>query len=169
MDERRAARPEDGAAMLGEAACRYRSDEVCPEDLPMIAAEALAAGADTPSLCELAGWPRTADPRDIRDAFERALDEAGVSLPDPDVARRHALRRTAARLVAGELAPGGLATDAWWEAQGETEAERALLALIPACECCAAYTLGLDQRTWERRLREAAHARTAEPPVAPGC
>lgn len=35
----------------------------------MIAAEALAAGLDTPTLCELAGLPRNADTRDIRDAF----------------------------------------------------------------------------------------------------
>lgn len=62
---------------LGEVACRYQADEVRPEDLPTIAAEALAAGLDTPTLCELAGWPRSADARDIRDAFEQALSESG--------------------------------------------------------------------------------------------
>ncbi|MEY9945207.1 hypothetical protein [Kitasatospora sp. GAS1066B] len=75
---------------LGEVACRYRADEIRPEDLPMIAAEALAAGLDTPTLCELAGWPRNADAHDIRDTFEQALSEAGIGLPDPGLARRHA-------------------------------------------------------------------------------
>ncbi|MER7813324.1 hypothetical protein [Streptomyces sp900116325] len=60
----------NGLTSLGEVACRYRADEIRPEDLPMIAAEALAAGLDTPTLCELAGLPRNADARDIRDAFE---------------------------------------------------------------------------------------------------
>ncbi|MFJ5172849.1 hypothetical protein ACIP68_03255 [Streptomyces griseoviridis] len=58
----------------------------------MIAAEALAAGLDTPTLCVLAGLPRHADTREIRDAFEQALSEAGIELPDPGLARRHALR-----------------------------------------------------------------------------
>ncbi|MEU9109259.1 hypothetical protein AB0D54_34025 [Streptomyces xanthophaeus] len=39
-------------------------------------------------------------PRDIRDAFEQALSECGIELPDPDpaLARRHALRRLAVGL-----------------------------------------------------------------------
>ncbi|MFF0290901.1 hypothetical protein [Streptomyces sp. NPDC005262] len=51
-------------ASLGEVACRYQPDEIRPEDLPMIAAETLAAGLDTPTLCELAGLPRNSDARD---------------------------------------------------------------------------------------------------------
>ncbi|MGW6236553.1 hypothetical protein [Streptomyces sp. NPDC055094] len=74
-----------GLTSLGEVACRYQADEIRPEDLPMIAAEALAAGLDAPNaptLCELAGWPRNADARDIRDAFEQALAESGIGLPN---------------------------------------------------------------------------------------
>ncbi|MCX4658028.1 hypothetical protein [Streptomyces uncialis] len=48
----------------------------------MTTAEALAAGLDTPALCELAGLPRSADTRDIRDAFEQALSETGIELPE---------------------------------------------------------------------------------------
>jgi hypothetical protein len=65
----------------------------------MITAAAVAAGLDTPTLCELAGWHRNADARDIRDAFEQALSESGIGLPDRGLARRHALRRMAARLI----------------------------------------------------------------------
>lgn len=154
---------------LGEVACRYQADEVRPEDLPMIAAEALAAGLDTPTLCELAGWPRSADARDIRDAFEQALSESGIELPDPGLARRHALRRLAARLIDGEIALAELATDDWWETEAETAEERSFVALIPQCECCIEYTLGLDQQTWAAQLRIAALALTSSPRIGPGC
>ncbi|MFI1564943.1 hypothetical protein ACH4ZX_18140 [Streptomyces sp. NPDC020490] len=135
----------------------------------MIAAEALAAGLDTPTLRELAGLPRNADTRDVRDAFEQALAESGTGLPDRAPARRHALRRLAARLIDGELTPADLATDDRWETEAETAAERSFVALIPHCDCCIEYTLGLDQQTWAARLRNAAIALTSSPPVGPGC
>ncbi|PWI46188.1 hypothetical protein CK485_00045 [Streptomyces sp. ICBB 8177] len=150
-------------------ACRYQADEIRLEDLPMVAAEALAAGLDTPTLCELAGLPRNADARDIRDAFEQALSEAGVELPDPGLARRHALRRLAARLINGDVAPADLATDDWWETEVETVEERSFVSLIPQCACCIEYTLGLDQQTWAAELRIAALALTSSPPTCPGC
>lgn len=160
---------QSGLTSLGEVACRYQADELRPEDLPMIAAEALAAGLDTPTLCELAGWPRDADPRDIRGAFEQALSESGIGLPDRGLARRHALRRMAARLIDGEIAPADLATDDWWETEVETTEERSFVLLIPQCACCIEYTLGLDQQTWASELRIAALALTSSPPIGPGC
>jgi hypothetical protein len=150
-------------------ACRYRADEICPEDLPMIAAEALVAGLDSPTLCELAGLPRNADTRDIRDAFEQALGEIGIDLPDRGLARRHALRRVAARLIDGEIAPADLTTDDWGETETETVEERAFVLLIPQCGCCIEYALGLDERAWAAELRVAALALTSSPPVGPGC
>ncbi|MFE0364709.1 hypothetical protein [Streptomyces griseoaurantiacus] len=158
-----------GLTSLGEAACRYRADEIRPEELPMIAAEALAAGLDTPALCELAGWPRRADPRDLRDAFEQALAESGIELPDRDVARRHALRRLAPRLLDGEITPADLARDDWWETETETTAERAFVALLPPCECCVEYTLGLARSAWVAQLRIAAQALTSSPAAHTGC
>ncbi|MFF2194266.1 hypothetical protein [Streptomyces sp. NPDC058157] len=135
----------------------------------MIAAEALAAGLDTPALCELAGWSRNADPRDIRDAFERALAESGIGLPDRGLARRHALRRIAAELLDGQTAPADLARDDWWETEAQTAEEEAFLALLPPCDCCIAYTLGLDQQAWAAQLRAAALTLTSSPPIGPGC
>lgn len=158
-----------GLTSLGEMACRYQADEIRPEDLPVVAAEALAAGLDTPTLCELAGWPRNADVRDIRDAFEQALSESGIRLPDRGLARRHALRRLAARLVDGGITSADLATDDWWETEVETAAEQSFVALIPQCECCIEYTLGLDRQTWAAQLRIAALALTSSPPIGPGC
>ena len=158
-----------GHMSLGEVACRYQADEICPEDLPMIAAEALAAGVDTPTLCELAGWPRNTDTHGIREAFEQALVECGIGLPDRGLALRHALRRMAARLNDGEIALADLARDDWRETEAETAAEQSFMALIPQCTCCIEYTLGLDQETWAAQLRDAALALTSAPPVGPGC
>ncbi|WP_354638071.1 hypothetical protein [Kitasatospora camelliae] len=161
---------QDGLMMLGEVACRYRVGDIRPEELPMVAAEAIAAGLDTPTLCELAGWPRTAPAQDIRDAFEQALAESGIELPDPVLARRHALRRLAARLVAGDLGPTDLATgEEWWETEVETAEERAFVALIPQCTCCLEFELRLDRRSWEAALRAAALALASSAPVGPGC
>ncbi|GAA1218122.1 hypothetical protein GCM10009665_05020 [Kitasatospora nipponensis] len=161
--------PSNALTTLGEVACRYRADEIDPADLPMIAAEALAAGLDTPTLCELAGLPRTADTREIRDAFEQALHESGIELPTPLLARRHALRRLAARLVDGEPAPAVLATGDWWETEVETAQERSFVLLIPQCACCLEYTLDLDRQTWEAELRTTALALISSAPISPGC
>lgn len=54
---------------------------MCPEDLPMITARALAMGMDTPTLCELAGLSRHAHPRDIPDTFEQTLQSQGSIYP----------------------------------------------------------------------------------------
>ncbi|GGZ55959.1 hypothetical protein GCM10010387_57600 [Streptomyces inusitatus] len=156
---------------LVEAVWRYRVGGIRPEELPMIAAEALAAGlgADSPALCELAGLPRNADSRDIRELFEPAVSECGIEWPDPGPAHRHALRRAAARLLAGELSPAELAYgDERPEEAAETAEEKSFVSLIPPCDCCLEYTVGLDRRTWEAELRAAAVALVESPPVGPG-
>ncbi|MFF7444432.1 hypothetical protein [Streptomyces sp. NPDC008122] len=156
-----------GYPPLVEAAWLYQVVQVCPEDLPMAAAQALAIGMDTPALCELAGLPRHADPRDIRDTFEQALQELGIKLPDHRLARRYALRRLAARFIAGEVDPAELASDEWSETEVETAEEQAFVALLPPCACCIEYTLGLDQAVWEAQLQIAACALVSHPTVGP--
>ncbi|MDQ0577840.1 hypothetical protein [Streptomyces rishiriensis] len=152
---------------LLEAAWLYQADQVCPEDLPMTAAQAVAIGMDTPALCELAGLPRHADPRDIRDTFEQALQELGIKLPDHHLAQRYALRRLAARFTAGEVDLAELASDEWSETEVETAAEQAFVALLPPCACCIEYTLGLDEAAWEAQLQVVARALISHPTVGP--
>ncbi|MER6160931.1 hypothetical protein ABT147_36330 [Streptomyces sp. NPDC001868] len=152
---------------LVEAAWLYQADQVCPEDLPMTAAQALAMGMDTPALCELAGLPRDADPRDIRDTFEQALEELGIILPDHHLARRYTLRRLATRFTAGEVDLPELASDEWSEMEVETAEEQAFVALLPPCACCIEYTLGLDDAAWGAQLRIAACALASLPTVGP--
>ncbi|WP_304452983.1 hypothetical protein [Nocardiopsis sp. YSL2] len=153
---------------LEEAAWLYQADQMCPEDLPMTAAQAIAAGVDTPALCELAGLPRLADPRYIRDAFEQALAESGIAIPDHHLARRYALRRLATRFIAGEVALAESASDEWSQVEVETAEERAFLALLPPCACCIEYTLGLEEAVWEAQLRIAARALVSSRTVGPG-
>ncbi|WMX48673.1 hypothetical protein [Streptomyces roseicoloratus] len=152
---------------LMEAAWLYQSDQVCSEGLPMTAAQALAIGMDTPALRELAGLSRHADPRDIRDTFEQALQELGIDLPDHHLARRYALLRLAARFTAGEVDLAELASDDWSETEVETAEEQAFLALLPPCACCIEYTLGLDEEAWEAQLQIAACALVSHPAVGP--
>lgn len=152
---------------LVEAVWLYQMDQVCPEDLPMTAARALATGLDTPTLCELAGLPRHADPRNIRDTFEQALEELGITLPDQHLARRYALRRLATRFTAGEVHLAELASDDWSEMEVETAEEQAFVALLPFCVCCIEYTLGLDEAAWRAQLQIAAAALVSHPSVGP--
>ncbi|MFE2911891.1 hypothetical protein [Kitasatospora indigofera] len=159
----------DGRTSLGAVACRYRGGEIDPADLPMVAAGALVAGLDTPALCELAGLPRNAAAGDLRDLFEQALAEAGIELPDPALARRHALHRLVVRFLDGEIDPAGLVTDDWWELEDRTAEERSFVRLVPQCMCCLDYTLQTDRRTWAAELRIAALALTTSAPVGPGC
>lgn len=152
---------------LVEAAWLYQAGQARPEDLPMTAAQALAMGMDTPTLCELAGLPRHADPRDIRDAFEQALEELGILLPDHHLARRYALRTLATRFTAGDVGLAELVSDEWSEMEVETVEEQTFVALLPPCACCIEYTLGLDEAAWEAQLRIAACALVSHPTVGP--
>lgn len=83
MDPAPDTRPRRACGPLAETAWRYRAGEGQPEDLPMIAAEAIAAGMDTPALCELAGLPRNADASEIRDLLSRRLPKSASNCPHP--------------------------------------------------------------------------------------
>ncbi|MFF3448338.1 hypothetical protein ACFYXJ_14535 [Streptomyces sp. NPDC002667] len=156
-----------GRALLEETAWLHQAGQVCPEGLPMTAAVAIAEGVDSPTLCELAGLSRDADPRDIHDAFEQSLAELGIALPDQNLARRFALRKLAERVIEGVTALDELASDDWWEVDTETAQEREFVALIPQCTCCIEYALGLDQEAWESQLRIAAVALASSPMIGP--
>ncbi|MFF2087479.1 hypothetical protein ACFVVM_27205 [Nocardia sp. NPDC058176] len=89
---------------LDTAADLFALGELGREDLPMVAAEALARGLDSPALIELACLHRT-DTRDAPDLFHTALAELGldsVSWPEREAAilLRHATQH-AERLLSG--------------------------------------------------------------------
>ncbi len=68
-------------------------------DLPMVAAQALARGLDSPALREVAGLGR-ADP--ALEPFTAALAELGLAWPTEGEAHLAAARRVCAGLLAGE-------------------------------------------------------------------
>jgi hypothetical protein len=80
----------------------YILRRVDARDLPMIAAQALARGVDSPALRELAGLGR-ADARDAADLLTRALQELGRPLRGPQQVRWDRARRLAGDVVAGAL------------------------------------------------------------------
>ncbi|MFE6925321.1 hypothetical protein ACFVAV_30185 [Nocardia sp. NPDC057663] len=93
---------------LDSAADRFAVGDLAGEDLPMVAAEALARGHDTPALVELACLHRT-DTRDAPALFRAALAELGLvadteatwSAREVDVRLRR-VKKDAAGLLAGE-------------------------------------------------------------------
>ncbi|MGW6427452.1 hypothetical protein ACWF82_32675 [Nocardia sp. NPDC055053] len=93
---------------LDSAADRFAVGYLPGEDLPMVAAEALARGHDTPALVELACLHRT-DTRDAPALFRTALAELGLiadteatwSAREVDVRLRQ-VKKDAAALLTGE-------------------------------------------------------------------
>jgi hypothetical protein len=77
------------------AARDYWLVPLATEAMPETAAQLLAAGHDSQALRDVAGMMPSADPRDVRDTFVRALREMGVWMAD---------RATAEEDLAVELA-----------------------------------------------------------------
>jgi len=95
---------EEARGPLELAALRLAVGEQPSEDLPALAAEALALGFDSPSLREAAGISRH-DVREARDRFEDALAELGIEIPDRVDATWLLVRRVAQEIVDGEVSP----------------------------------------------------------------
>lgn len=105
------------------ASLRLSVGEQAPEELPDLAAEALARGLDSQSLRMLAGAPKDAYD-DNRSLFIAAMNELGVDVPLPDAATRELVCYWAAEIVAGALSPYDGARRIWlrgWERLGRPD------------------------------------------------
>jgi hypothetical protein len=100
-----------GMERLRAAAARLALGEQPAEDLPMIAAEALARGVDGPLLRELAGLSRT-DPS--AELFAAAMAELGSPVPGAEDAWRYRMRAEAEAVVAGTVHPARGAHEVYW-------------------------------------------------------
>ncbi|MFJ7905929.1 hypothetical protein [Kitasatospora sp. NPDC096204] len=143
---------------------RYSTGAVSPEELPMAAAELLAAGVggESPALCELAGRRgRGEHSAELTALLWRAMTELGLPVPDEDFVRRCELHRAAARLTSGECTPSEAAA-ALWHAAGDhrTVAERRFAAVVDQLCCPDCVDVEPDR---EGEFRSAALAVTAEP------
>ena len=96
---------------LRAALIRLTSGRQPTEELPDLAARALARGVDVPALRELAGL-RSADVREARDLFLLAMEQLGADVP---VVPEELVRFWAAGIVDGTIAPYEGARLIWWE------------------------------------------------------
>jgi hypothetical protein len=91
-----------GVRILVAAADDYVLRRVGAEELPMIAAQALARGVDSPALCELAGLGRT-EIREAHDMFTQTMLELGHPLRDRRVVLWDRAGRVARAVLAGDV------------------------------------------------------------------
>ncbi|MFF2141565.1 hypothetical protein [Kitasatospora sp. NPDC058190] len=143
-------------------AWQHAAGLVCPEDLPMAAAELLAAGEDSPALCDLAGRGRGEPTADLEELFREALEELGVPCPDSGLAERCLLRSLAAGVVAGEVTPKEAAGRAWLgmgETATDVEWQFAEAVLRMCCSSCLVEVETYNAeayQAWEQEVSAAA-------------
>ncbi|MCW3819876.1 hypothetical protein ONA91_36110 [Micromonospora sp. DR5-3] len=90
---------------MRDVGVRVLAGDLASEELPMIAAQALAEGLDSPSLRELAGLSR-GEYREARELLYQVVDELGLpNLPDADQAVWEVVGSYARRIVSGAVAP----------------------------------------------------------------
>ncbi|WDZ87745.1 hypothetical protein [Micromonospora cathayae] len=131
---------------IRDAGVRVRAGELASEELPMIAAEALAEGLDTPSLRELAGLS-AGEYREARELLDRVVAELGLpALPDEDQAVWEMAVLAARRMVAGAVAPvdGAQAIAAYAGSLGFPEPLATFAFLADLWEDSAADRAGLE-------------------------
>lgn len=98
---------------LRQALLRLTVGDLAAEELPDLAADALARGLDSPSLRMLAGAHRD-EYDENRRLFVAAMQELGVGAPPVDAATPELVRFWASELVAGALPPYEGARRIWW-------------------------------------------------------
>jgi hypothetical protein len=101
---------------------------IAPENMPMIAAQLLADGYDSPALRHVAGLGAHDDSRDIRSAFQQALAELDAWLPDRTAAYERLGRLLAAAVLSGEVGIGECAE----RVRGVVEFDEVIYHALPA-------------------------------------
>ncbi|MFF0887457.1 hypothetical protein [Streptomyces sp. NPDC003456] len=148
---------------LQRSAWQYVAEVLPPAELPMLAAQALVDGCDSPALRELAGLPGRSDEREIRELFVQALHELGVPLPDEETAGRRLLVDLAAGLATAELSPEDVAGQLSMTVAARTPEEMRFLSVAVA----RGEDTGADELPrWEEALRAAARTLTASSALA---
>lgn len=119
------------------SALKIAIDDQASEELPKLAAEALAQGVDSPSLREVAGASTRDDPRDVRERYLAALDELGIDVPQAEQAAWRLTRDVATRIVGRQISPLEGAEWIWRVASSRVEHEgdlRVFIGLASECE-----------------------------------
>lgn len=141
-------------------ALRYASGQLSAEELPLAAAELLAAGQDGPALCDLAGRGRRESSAELLDLLREALAEAGVPYPEPADVDRWRLRDLVARLRDGQLTPDQTAAEAEQIGWDDGAPPELVPLLHQYCTCCSAsYWTAEQYRAWADEVRALVLAR----------
>jgi hypothetical protein len=140
---------------LAAVAWKYVAGVVFPEDLPMVAAHLLAAGYDSPSLCDLAGRTRREDTAEIDQLFLSTMGELGIRVPDGETAERCLLHHMATQVCAGAVSPREAAARVWQGIASLTEPERAFVHAV-GDEYDLDYLSSESLGAWENTVRIAA-------------
>jgi hypothetical protein len=143
-------------------AWQHAAGLVYPEDLPLAAAELLAAGEESPALCDLAGRGRGEQTAELEELFREALEELGVPGPDNRLAERCLLRHLAAGVVAGGLRPKETVGQVWHDmAETATDLEWQFAEAVLQM-CCSSCLLEVETynaeafHAWEQEVSAAA-------------
>ncbi|MER5203807.1 hypothetical protein [Streptomyces sp. NPDC002825] len=99
---------------LRRAALKLALGEQPTEDLPMIAAQALADGLESPAPVELAGLSRRDPPADIRDLFAQAMAELEFPVPGVEEAWRERMLEAAEGMLTGSLTHYEASNEIYW-------------------------------------------------------
>ncbi|MFF7214555.1 hypothetical protein ACFZAU_29120 [Streptomyces sp. NPDC008238] len=142
---------------LLDSAWQYVGGILHLEDLPMLAAHALADGDDSTALRELAGLSRRDDPAGIRELYHRALHELDIALPDDETAGRRVLLDRAQGLLQGDLTAVEAANGLFGAAALTPEETH----FLDTAAVYSEWLLPALLPGWERELRAAALALVA--------
>ncbi|MFJ1753978.1 hypothetical protein [Kitasatospora sp. NPDC088134] len=145
---------------MTRVALRYVAEQIPVAELPMVAAELLVFGHDSPALRDLAGRGRGESAAELEELLREVFVEAGTELPGAERAERWLLGDLAARLRAGLVTPGEVEAEVWGGMAAESaDAAEARFRRAARAACCADCRAGLapaERRAWEDELYAAA-------------
>jgi len=100
-----------------------------PEELPLIATNALVEGIDSESLRELAGT-LPIQYQNARDLFLSAMSELNITIPSEQQARWSAVRHWAIDMVEGRLDPRAASGLIHWDGWNELDQPKSLTVFV---------------------------------------
>jgi hypothetical protein len=100
-----------------------------PEELPVIATNALVEGIDSESLRELAGT-LPIQYQNARDLFLSAMSELNIAIPSEQQARWSAVRHWAIDMVEGRLDPRAASGLIHWDGSNELDQPKSLTVFV---------------------------------------
>jgi hypothetical protein len=125
--------PPDTKLSLAFLAAAWACHDIYGEDMPLIAANLMEAGFDSPSLRRLAGETNVTCSADVADLVAKAFREFNIPCPLPETKSTLILSRQVAReVIAGERDPkrGAMYLECLWRGRGWTTGNEDITAIL---------------------------------------